>query len=158
MPEEEILRSIEDRLSRLENSIASTSVSGGMRYPVNPVVDPPPWGGGGWWNVPRWHIPFPVDPPPWGGGGWNVPRWPVPSPVDPPPWGGGFRSTLPSGPQVGVINPPIGTIGDPPPFDLSRLNIAQLESSLHNINAERARLESLEKLVKDQIAQLKEQG
>ena len=94
-----------------------------------PVVDPAPWGGGSGWCFPRWPIPIPVDPSPWWSSGF-----------------GGFPS-----------RPPIGPIGDPPPFDLSNLNLAQLELSLHTINAEKARLDSLENLVKNQIAKLKEQ-
>lgn len=146
MADEKILKLIEERLTRLEASIAA----GGATFRVNPVVDPPPWGGGGGWGFHRWPIPSPVDPPPWGGGSWGGPRWPVPVPipVDPPPWGGGYTGGFTTRPPIG------GPIGDPPPFDLSRLNLAQLESSLHTINAEKARLESLESLVKDQIAKL----
>lgn len=147
MTDEKTIKSLEQRLAQLETAISS--ITGSAR--TGPFVDPAPWGTGGWGGVQRWPIPIPVDPAPWGGGGgWvgSIPRWPIPIPVDPAPWGGSFGSV--------PIRPPIGTIGDPPPFDLSNLNLSQLESSLHTINAEKTRLESLEKLVKDQIANRKQ--
>ncbi len=52
----------------------------------------------------------------------------------------------------------IGHIGDPPPLDVSRLSISQLESSLHTINAEKARLNSMETMIKQQLETLKKQG
>ena len=75
-----------------------------------------------------------ADPPPWGGGGWG---------------GGGTITTRP---------PWGGNIGDPPPPDFGRLTLTQLESTLHTINAEKARLESTEKLVTAQIKKLKQEG
>jgi hypothetical protein len=44
--------------------------------------------------------------------------------------------------------------GDPAPTDISRFSKAQLDSALHDIAAERARLDSLEGMVKDQIQQV----
>jgi hypothetical protein len=41
--------------------------------------------------------------------------------------------------------------GDPPPPDLSRLSKVQLETMLHSINAEKARLDSMEAMVKKQL-------
>ncbi len=108
MADEEVLKRIEERLTRLEAVTA--------RAPVGMVVDPPPWGGGGT---------------PWG------------------PWGGG---------TIGPRPPWGGTTGDPPPPDFSRLTVTQLESVLHTINAEKARLESTEKQVTAQIAKLRREG
>lgn len=144
MSEEQTLKLIDNRLSRIEAELSKYAVTS-----PGPVVDPVPWGGGNWGGyIPRWPIPIPVDPAPWGGGwGGGVPRWPVPAPVDPAPWGGGFV-TAPTRP------PQVGPIGDPPPFDLGSLNMAQLESSLHNISADKARLDSMENLIKDQITKL----
>lgn len=119
-------------LKRIEERLAQLENSmAGFAVRGGPVVDPAPW---------------------WAGGGWRVPRWPIPSPVDPAPWwGGGFGGHF-------QIRPPIGPIGDPAPFDISRLNEAQLEASLHTIHAERARLDSLENLINGQLEKLKEQG
>jgi hypothetical protein len=50
----------------------------------------------------------------------------------------------------------IGHIGDPPPIDISRLTASQLESSLHTINAERSRLDSMETMIKQQLETLKQ--
>jgi hypothetical protein len=43
-------------------------------------------------------------------------------------------------------------------MDISRLTISQLESSLHTINAEKARLESLESMIQQQLGRLRQQG
>jgi hypothetical protein len=77
--------------------------------------------------------------------------WPTPV-VDPAPYGvGGRQSTL------GTFGR-IGQIGDPPPIDVSRFSILQLESSLHSIHAEKARLDSMETMIKQQLEKLKKQG
>jgi hypothetical protein len=44
--------------------------------------------------------------------------------------------------------------GDPSPLDLSRLSRVQLELAVHEIAAERVRLDALEGMVKEQIAAL----
>ncbi len=150
---QEILKRVEERLTRLEASTMAGPAAGGFGAPGGAVVDPAPWGPGGGF-VPRWPVPNPIaDPAPWWpGGGFVPPRWPVPNPIaDPAPWGGGF------GGGTGT-RPPIGPIGDPPPMDLGRLNLAQLESSMHSIHAEKARLDSLEKLINNQIGKLKKPG
>jgi hypothetical protein len=78
--------------------------------------------------------------------------WPTPV-VDPAPWGG-----------IGVVRPTattlgrIGQIGDPPPIDVSRFTASQLEAALHTINAEKARLNSMETMIKQQLDKLKQQG
>jgi hypothetical protein len=51
----------------------------------------------------------------------------------------------------------VGPIGDPAPPDVSRFSIAQLEATLHSVNAEKARLSSIETLVTQQLAKLKGQ-
>jgi hypothetical protein len=50
---------------------------------------------------------------------------------------------------------PVG--GDPPPPDLSRLSIQQLEATIHTISAEKARLDAMEAMVNKQIETLKKQ-
>jgi hypothetical protein len=160
---EDRLRILEERLTRIEAALSQRpAATGGFTQPGGVVVDPAPWGGGGWGLHPR---PFPspvVDPAPWPwGGGWGHPHWPTPvvdpapwpTPVvDPAPWGGGFAR-----PSVATFAR-IGHVGDPPPIDLSRLSISQLESALHTINAERARLDSMETMVKQQLERARQQS
>lgn len=45
----------------------------------------------------------------------------------------------------------VGPVGDPPPSDVSRFSAVQLQASLHSIAAERARLDSMETLIKQQL-------
>lgn len=92
------------------------------------VVDPAPWGGGGGW------------------GGW--PHWPHPI-VDP-------AVMAPHPAAVAQAFSRVGHVGDPPPPDVSRFSIAQLEASLHSINAEKARLTSMETLIKQQLEKAKQ--
>jgi len=164
MADADSLRRIEERLTRLEAALTQQPAApGGVMPPGGTVVDPGPWwGGGGWMLRPR---PFPtpvVDPAPWWGGGWGFPRphpivdpapWPTPV-VDAAPWGGGVQARQPTSTMLGRI----GQIGDPPPMDLSRLTVSQLEGSLHTINAERARLDSMEAMIKQQLDRLRQQG
>ena len=132
------------------------------------VVDPAPWGGGGggqWGFRPPTPV---VDPAPWWAGGWGRPRYPWPTPVvDPAPWASPVVDPAPwaQGPQVAspaattaTTFGRIGPVGDPPPFDFGTLSISQLESTLHSINSEKARLESLETLVKQQLERAKQKG
>jgi hypothetical protein len=51
----------------------------------------------------------------------------------------------------------VGHIGDPPPIDVSRFTVPQLEATLHSINAEKARLASIETMVTQQLDKLKGQ-
>lgn len=82
-----------------------------------------------------------VDPAPFP---WPQPLpWPFPRP-QPMPW-----------PQPLPQPWPWPQPGDPSPIDLSRFSAGQLESMLHNVNAERARLDSMEKMVKDRLGGLK---
>jgi len=171
MPVEDSLKKIEERLTRLEAVLAQQApgAAGGTGFvpPGGTVVDPAPYGGGGGWGQARaiqWppHWPTPVvDPAPW---------WPTPV-VDPAPWwGGGFPRPRP------IVDPAVfaggapgqaaaattfarfGHIGDPPPIDLSRLNVSQLESALHSVNAEKARLASLETLINQHLERAKQPG
>ena len=154
---DESIKALEERLTRLEAAIAQRSGgAGGFTPPGGVIVDPAPWGGGGGWQfVPRpWPTPV-VDPAPWWQGPWGPPRWPTPV-VDPAPWGGGFGGGVFTG--AGTSLGRIGSVGDPPPIDFSRLSASQLESTLHTINAEKARLDSMEKMVKQQLERLKQQG
>ena len=50
---------------------------------------------------------------------------------------------------------PHGPIGDPAPVDVSRFSAAQLQSSLHSINAEKTRLAAMEGLINQQLEKLK---
>jgi hypothetical protein len=51
----------------------------------------------------------------------------------------------------------IGTVADPAPPDIGRLNVSQLEATIHQISAERSRLDAMESMVKKQIDALKKQ-
>lgn len=179
MATEDSLKRIEERLTRLEAALAQQPGGpGGFTPPGGAVVDPAPWGGGGgggWVFHPR-PIPSPVvDPAPWWYGGWGPRGWlpptvhpgawpnpvvdpgPWPNPVvDPVPWGGGVFT--PGRPGSATTFGRIGQIGDPPPIDVSRLSVSQLESALHTINAERARLDSMETMIKQQLDRAKQQG
>ena len=166
MAEEEVLRRIEERLTRLEGALSqgagAPAAPQRVAAPGGVVVDPPPWGGG----YPPWYPrrPFPianpipnpvVDPAPYGGGVINQPpvvTAPIGTVADPAPYGGGVINQPP------VVTAPIGPVGDPPPLDLSRFTLAQLESSLHTIAAERARLDATEKMINERIAALKKEG
>jgi len=162
---EDSLKRIEERLTRLEAVLAQLPGGpGGVTAPGGAVVDPAPWARAGWVLQPR-PIPSPiVDPAPWWGGGWGPPRWPTPvvdpapwpTPVvDPAPWGGGY---LTSSQAASTLFGRIGHVGDPPPIDVSRLSISQLETALHTINAEKSRLDSLETMIKQQLDRAKQQG
>jgi hypothetical protein len=184
MADEEVLKRIEARLTRLEAAIAQGAQGGGgptnVAAPGGAIVDPAPWWGGGW--VPWRPIPIttpivnPVsDPAPWGGGRPPVFTNPIGTIADPAPWGGGVFGRSPGFPSpIGVIADPapwasvfsrpsgfpthIGPIADPAPADLGRFTSTQLESSLHTIAAERARLDAVERMIKERIANLKKEG
>jgi len=172
MADDDRLKILEDRLTRLEAVLTQrppTGGGGGTPPGGGVVVDPAPWGGGGgaWQYQPR---PFPtpvVDPAPWWTGGWGRLRWPWPTPVvDPAPWPTPVVDPAPWGNVGATFNPGlstmafgrVGPVGDPPPFDFSTLSISQLESTLHSINAERARLDSLETTIKQQMDRAKQKG
>jgi hypothetical protein len=150
---------LEERLTRIEAAL--TQRPGGTTGTFPPggvVVDPAPWPGGpggyyGGWRPRPWPWPHPiVDPAPWPMPIVDPAPWPNPV-VDPAPHPGIFdRATLAA--TLGRI----GHVGDPAPPDLSRLTLVQLEASLHSIASERARLDSLESMVKKQIEAVKRQG
>jgi len=168
------IKILEERLTRLEATLAQRQTgpgtSGGFTPPGGVIVDSAPWAGNQFQFIPR---PSPVvDPAPWpywggGWGGWGRPRWPTPI-VDPGPFPTPVVDPAPW--HSPVVDPavfaqsaaaalgrfrPVG--GDPPPPDLSRLSVQQLEATIHGISAERARLDAMEEMVKKQIEALKKQ-
>ena len=170
---EDRFKILEERLTRLEATMAQrgsapTAGGGGFTAPGGVIVDPAPWAGGHQWQFyPRPH-PV-VDPAPWPyPGGWGRPRWPgtisdpgpFPTPVvDPAPWPSPVVDPAVFAQQslaatLGRIRP-VG--GDPPPPDLSRLTVSQLEQTVHSISAERTRLDAMEEMIKKQIETLKKQ-
>jgi hypothetical protein len=140
---EDRIKILEERLTRMEAALAQrptvgTGTGGGFTPPGGVIVDPAPWGGG--WVRPRWTNPV-VDPAPWPPSIVSDPApWPPSIVTDPAPWPGRF-----------------GPVGDSPPIDISRLSVSQLESTLHNISAERARLDSMESMVKRQLETARKQ-
>ena len=163
---EDRLKILEERLTRLEATLSQRAAGGGGGGFTGggTVSDPPPWAMGGWTFIPR---PSPVvDPAPWPyyQGGWGRPRpWPTPisdpgpfpTPVvDPAPWPNPIADPAVFAQSLAGR---IGKIGDPPPIDISRFTAVQLESALHSIAAERARLDSMEQMVKKQLETAKKQ-
>ena len=51
-----------------------------------------------------------------------------------------------------------GPVGDPAPVDLSRMSSAQLQASLHSIQAEKTRLAAMEALVNQHLEKAKGKG
>lgn len=171
---EDRLKILEERLTRLEATLAqrgggtgSGAGTGGGFTGGGTISDPPPWATGGWTFIPR---PNPVvDPAPWPyyPGGWGRPRWPqiiadpapFPTPVvDPAPWPNPIADPAVFGQSLGAaMLGRIGKIGDPPPPDIGRLSVIQLESALHSIAAERARLDSMEQMIKKQLETARKQ-
>jgi hypothetical protein len=168
---EERMKILEERLTRLEATLAQRAAgtgtgtgAGGSTLPGGVVSDPAPFPTGGWMFIPR-PMPSPVvDPAPWPfPGGWGRPRWPI---VDPSPFPGVVVDPAPM-PQTfdpaifqSAVSAALGRIGkvaDPPPPDITRLSVVQLESALHSIAAERARLDSMEQMVKKQLETAKNQ-
>ena len=160
---------LEERLTRLEARLAqqptATAGGGGFTPPGGVIVDQAPWAASQFQFFPR---PSPVvDPAPWPyyPGGWGRP-WPSPvvdpgpfphPVVDPAPWRhivdpAVFAQSAAA--QLGRFRP-VG--GDPPPPDLSRFSIQQLEATVHSIAAEKARLDAMEEMVNKQIETLKKQ-
>ena len=166
MFEDDAIKKLEARLTRLEATV-SQQPGGGASANVpftSAVVDPGPWpypgGWGGWgggWGGGRPH-PI-VDPAAYAGiyrGAMEAGSW-----GGRPPWGPGIvdpAAYAGAVPYQAAMLGRFGPVGDPPPIDVSRFSIAQLEAALHTINAEKARLNSMESLVKGQLDRLKEQG
>ena len=172
---EERMKILEERLTRLEAALsqragagasgAGTGTGGGFTPPGGFISDPPPWAGQ-WQFIPRQISPV-VDPAPWWPGGWGRPRWPTPvvdpgpfpTPVvDPAPWPNPIvdPAVLAQANLASRIRG-IGTVADPAPPDIGRLNISQLEATIHSISAERARLDAMESMVQKQLEALKKQ-
>jgi|SRR3954454_5123986 hypothetical protein len=81
-------------------------------------------------------------PDPWGGGGG--------------PWGGNpWGPILQNFGQLSALARGVRPIPDPPPFDLSRFNKAQLSMTKEMLKTERLRLDAMEKLIDDQIKAIK---
>jgi hypothetical protein len=167
MSAEDSLKNLEERLTRLEAALAQQQPTGpggpgGFTPPGGAVVDPAPFPGGGRWGYYRWPHPV-VDPGPWPHPVVDpVPWWPHPV-VDPgPSWPHPVVDPAPrQGFQTANAATAFGRIGhiaDPAPPDLSRLSVAQLEAALHSINAEKARLSSMEALVNQHLERAKKQG
>jgi hypothetical protein len=174
---EDRLKILEERLTRIEAALSQqrasgtgtgTGTGGGFTPPGGNISDPPPWAGQ-WQFIPRQISPV-VDPAPWWLGGWTRPRWPTPvvdpgpfpTPVvDPAPWPNPIvdPAVLAQFQQANLAATlgRIGKVADPAPPDIGRLNISQLEATIHSISAERARLDSMEELVKKQLETLKKQ-
>ena len=176
---EERMKILEERLTRLEAALsqrpsaagtAGGGGGGGFIPPGGVVSDPAPWAGGWQW-APRASI----DPVPWFQFG-RAPRWPWPTPVvdpgpfptpvvDPAPWPNPIvdpavlaqQAILAQQANLAARVRGIGTVADPAPPDIGRLNVSQLEATIHQISAERARLDAMESMVKKQIDALKNQ-
>jgi hypothetical protein len=95
-----------------------------------------------------------VDPVPWPHPVVDPVPWPHPV-VDPAPRGG-FQTAQTAATATAFGR--IGSVVDPAPPDLSRLSVAQLEAALHSINAEKARLSSMEALINQHLERAKKQG
>jgi hypothetical protein len=122
MPKDKI-KTLEERLNRLEAALAQLSGTGGGTSPPSGavIVDPAPWDGvGGGWHT----LPSPMV---------DLAQLPNPSP-SPSPW-----------PMPGDALPP----------DLSRVTPEHLETTLHSIAAERARLDSMEEVIKQHLDSVK---
>jgi len=161
------IRILEERLTRLEATLAqrpSGGGGGGFTPPGGVIVDEAPWAGSAFQRAAQ------IQPVPWiNWGGWRRPWWPSPV-VDPGPFPNPVVDPAPWPPNP-VVDPAtfaqsaataaalgrMGKIGDPPPPDFSRLTLQQLEATIHSISAERARLDAMEEMVNKQIDVLKKQ-
>nr|UXE44419.1 hypothetical protein Hi04_10k_c2294_00013 [uncultured bacterium] len=168
---DDALKKLEDRLTRLEAALSQGGAAAGFP-PGGAVVDPGPWPGGGWGWHPTWPHPV-VDPaafyrPVVDPAAYHRPvvdpaayHRPVVDPaayhrpvVDPAAYP---RPVVdPAAYPRPIVDPAafarIGYVGgDPPPPDVSRFSSAQLQASLHSIAAERARLDAMETLIRQQL-------
>jgi len=158
----------------LEAALSQQGGSGTGFTPGGAVVDPAPWGGGGGWGWPYWPHPI-VDPAAFHRPVVDPAAFPRPV-VDPAVF---HRPVVDPaayyhrpGPVVDpaafavhrpgpIVDPAafarIGYVGgDPPPPDVSRFSVVQLQAALHGIAAERARLDSMETLIKQQLDKAKQ--
>ena len=136
---------LEERLTRLEAHITQQAGGpSGFTPPGGVVSDPAPWPYGFHPRFP-WPPRVVTDPAPWPPHVVSDPApWPPHIVSDPAPMPGSvFQSQATAARALGRI----GQVGDPAPPDFSRLSAAQLEATLHSINAEKARLDSMHALV-----------
>jgi hypothetical protein len=79
-------------------------------------------------------------------------------------WGGGTTDPAPEDLanvrlidviRQGVHIPHIHQPGDPGPDDIARLSRQEVEAQIHQVNAEKVRLQSLEKLLNERLGQVK---
>ena len=156
---EDRVKILEERLTRLESALLQRP--GGV--PGGGIVDPAAFA------FQARQIPSPVvdpAPSPWWGGYWPRP-WPMPV-VDPGPFPRPIVDTAPW--HSPVVDPAvfaqsaatlagrIGRVADPPPPDFSRLSVSQLETAIHSINAEKARLDSMGQMLQKQLDAAKQKG
>src|SRR5262249_3535706 len=179
---DDALKKLEDRITRLEAALSQQGGGGTGFTPGGAVVDPAPWGGGGGWGWPYWPHPI-VDPAAFAvhrpGPVVDPAAFAVRPVVDPAAY---YHRPGPvvdpaayyhrPGPVVDpaafavhrpgpIVDPAafarIGYVGgDPPPPDVSRFSVVQLQAALHGIAAERARLDSMETLIKQQLEKAKQ--
>ncbi len=141
MADQDPVKSLEARVARIEAALGQSAAA--PRIPIYADPPAPPYWGGGYGG----YRPYPVH--------WPIGD-PAPYPIeynriyaDPPP----FPVT-----GYGGYRPPHWPIGDPPPIDYSRLPVEQLEATLHSINAEKARLASIEAQVTQHLEKSKKKG
>jgi len=165
---DDAVKKLEDRITRIEAHLSQQSAAAASQVPGGAVVDPAPWGGGGggWgWTPVRWPHPV-VDP-----AAFHRPvvdpaafHRPVVDPaafhrpgiiVDSPP--SPVTATAVAASQAAALGR-VGPIGDPPPPDFSRFSAAQLQTTLHGIAAEKARLDAMEKLVQTHLDKANKPG
>lgn len=168
------IKVLEERLTRLEAALSqrpAATAAAGFATPGGAVVDPPPWpihhrlpppivDMAPWWGRYRWPHPI-VDPGPFPTP--VVDPGPFPTPViDPAPFPNPVVDPAPGVVRQQAANAAIlgriGHVGDPPPPDITRFTAAQLETTLHSIAAEKARLSSMETMINQHLDRLKEQG
>ena len=144
---EDRLRILEERLTRLEANLqrasgAGAAFGGGFTAVPSPVVDPAPWPYH--WCRPRW---------PWHQAIADPAPFPTPV-VDPAPWPNPIADPAVFAQSLAAR---IGKVADPAPPDFTRLTVVQLESALHSIAAERARLDSMEQMINKQLETARKQ-
>jgi hypothetical protein len=142
---EDKIKIFEERLTRLEAALAQRPAGpGGFTPPGGVVSDPAPYPYG---YHPRYPWPPHIvsDPAPWPPHFVSDPApWPPGTVSDPGPMPGNvFQNQGIAARALGRI----GQVGDPAPPDFSRLSASQLEMTLHSINAEKARLDSMGSLI-----------
>ena len=81
----------------------------------------------------------------------NIIADPAPDPWGGNPWGPIFQNFG----NLSALARGVRPIPDPPPTDLSRFNNAQLAMTKEMLKTERVRLESMEKLIDEQIKAIK---